>query len=151
METAVPRPLTDLNERCAYRRDGGSTGDHGAGCRYCWARGAANGWDGCCHGAGRCPTAAVVAGMVVAGTGLLGTRRIVTRFAARRGRVAHLGCAVRRLAVGLLRLPIRQRLRRLAVLGRGLAWLPVGLLRLAVGLLRALVVWGGHATSLDLL
>ena len=30
METAVPRPLTDLNERCAYRRAGGSTGDHGA-------------------------------------------------------------------------------------------------------------------------
>src|SRR4249919_3223380 len=49
METAVPRPLTNLNERCAYRRDGGSTGDHGAGCRYCWAGGAANGCDGCGH------------------------------------------------------------------------------------------------------
>ena len=53
-----------------------------------------------------------------------------------------MGCPVGLLAVGLLRLPIRRRVRRMAVRGRGLAWPPVGLLR-------ALAVWGGHTCSLD--
>jgi hypothetical protein len=81
---------------------------------------------------------------------------VVGLHAAVRGEVAHLRCAVGLLAVGLLRLPIRRRLRRLAVLCRRLAWLPIGPLRLAVGLLavgllRALAVWRGHTSSFGLL